>query len=289
MSFWALETNYGQNLGEMNLPNALATLAWEGRRRTFFSREFNALLDMMEHDGLTLTDAKGSWAGAMGQMQFMPTTTQRYGVDGDHDGKINLRRSLPDAFTSAANFLHELGWHEGELWGEEVSLPPPFDYSLADGQTLRPRREWLAMNIRLYPKIAPERVALSIDDEAKASLLLPSGANGPAFLLYHNYRVILGWNQSSFYGLAVGILSDAIAGRSGLVLLPPSDEQGLSRRQVQALQQFLIQQGNNDLGMDGIMGPATRQALRQWQNSHQKIADGYANQQKLQEWGVINP
>lgn len=274
VAFWGLETNYGGYLGTMPTLDSLATLACDPRRSGFFTAEFLTALELMERESLTTEQMQGSWAGAMGHTQFMPSTFRRYAVDGDGDGRIDLWGSEADALASGAHFLAELGWVPGLRWGREVRLPDGFDYARAGTGEWRSLGHWAQDGVR-----RADGSPLPVGD-IEAMLLVPAGAAGPAFLVYRNFQVIMGWNRSESYALSVGLLADRIAGSAGLVQAPPDDE-ALRLSEVEALQRALAEQGFDPGPVDGLWGPATRQALAAFESSTNRIADGYPDQDTL--------
>lgn len=273
IAFWGLETHYGSYTGNTPLLNALATLAYEGRRETFFTRELIAALKVLQNNHFPPSQLKGSWAGAMGQVQFMPSNYLRYGQDGDGDGKVDLWNSMADVFFSAGHFLQQLGWRKGENWGREVKLTSRFKaYAAADGHTLRPLSFWRKAGVTL-----PNGTALP-DAPIKAALYLPMGHNGPAFLLYPNFFVIKKWNNSHLYAVAVGRLADRIAGKPPLAHTPPAHPAPMPRSRLKAIQSHLNQAGYAAGKVDGIFGKQSQNALRQWQKDHGLPADGYPSE-----------
>ncbi|TVQ43991.1 MAG: lytic murein transglycosylase [Gammaproteobacteria bacterium] len=280
LALWAVETSFGRFFGDIPTFDALATLACDRRRSTFFAGELMAALQLVERGHVAPEDMLGSWAGAMGHVQFMPSVYLRHAVDGDGDGRADLWNSVPDALTSAANFLAALGWRPGWRWGREVRLPADFDYTLAGRGQRRPLAEWQRFGIRNAAG-GPLPVA-----DTTASLLVPSGHQGPAFLVYDNFHVLMRWNRSEFFALTVGILADRIAGAPPLVTAPPADALRLSRVQVTAMQQALNDAGFDAGSPDGIMGPATRGAIREFQHARGQIADGFPDAAVLEALGV---
>ncbi|MGB0694070.1 MAG: lytic murein transglycosylase [Rhodospirillaceae bacterium] len=273
VSFWGLETNFGGFMGDFSTIDALATLAWHGRRGAFFRAQLLDALRIIEDGHASRQSMTGSWAGAMGHVQFMPSTFRAYAVDGDGDGRINLWASLPDAFSSAASYLSAIGWKADENWGREVKLPKPgFDYGLSGLGTQMPLKEWAAKGVR-----AADGSPLPQVEGFPASLLLPSGANGPAFLVYENYRHILDWNRSLFYALAVGHLADRIAGAGGLLTPMPEGDRPLRTAEVMEIQQRLTALGFDVGTPDGKIGRKTREGLRAYQASRNVPADGHPN------------
>ena len=275
IAFWGLETNYGTYTGNLSLVRSLATLSHDLRRREFFTQQLLALLKLID-EGKIPADAKGSWAGAMGNVQFMPTNVATYGIDADQDGEIGLWDNTQDIFASAANFLQKIGWHRGERWGREVSIPQNFDYQLATLKNKKTVNEWQALGVRTAQGQDLPSSTL------KASLILPMGYNGPAFLAYRNFRAILRWNHSILYALSVGHLSDRLAGTSQLYAKPIT-EPSLSRADVMLIQTQLNKLGFDTGEPDGISGPKTRNATRQYQRANSLPIDGYVGYQLLQQ------
>ena len=270
MSFWGLETNYGGYKGKIPTIDALATLACEPRRKTFFTNELMTMLDIVQNQSLDVDTMKGSWAGAMGHTQFMPTTYAQYAIDGDGDGNIDLFNSERDALASAANFLHKLGWEPGYRWGREVTLPRDFDYSLADRKIKKPLSFWREQGVKtVYGH------ALS-DIDYPASVIVPSGYNGPIFLAYKNFHIIMRWNASQSYAIAVGKLAEQINNAPGLVASFPNT-QPILRDEAKALQRHLQALGYDVNGIDGVIGSGTRAAIRAFQLDNGMIADGFAH------------
>ena len=268
LAFWGLETNFGSYKGKMPVLDSLATLACDKRRSKYFTQEFLVAVKLMEREKLQKEDMIGSWAGAMGHTQFMPSAYTHYAIDGDGDGQINLWASEEDALSSAANFLASLGWERSFRWGREVQLPENFDYQESGYKNRKSLSEWNAQGVK-----KADGSALG-ENDTTAYVIVPAGHNGPAFIAYKNFRVIMRWNNSEFYAIAVGVLADRIAGASGIKATLP-DLPAYSRKDIIALQSKL-----NDLGFDvgkpdGIIGPATREGIRNYQISNNMIADGF--------------
>jgi membrane-bound lytic murein transglycosylase B len=277
VAFWGLETNYGGYLGNHLVPAALATLAFDPRRSGFFRAELLNALRIIDARHVAAADMKGSWAGAMGQVQFMPSTYLRHAVDGDGDGRKDLWASLPDALNSAANYLREIGWRSGELWGREVLLPEGFDWELARPGVKKRVDEWVALGILRADGDTPP------DSDMLGAIVLPQGHAGPAFLVYRNFEVIMGWNRSLKYALAVGHLSDRLLGLPPLQGGLDADNRPMSREQVLELQQLLAARGFDVGEPDGVAGPRTRQAIRAWQKTAGLPVDGYASPGGLEQ------
>lgn len=267
IAFWGLETNYGGYKGKMSTLDSLATLACDERRSKFFTNELFLALKLMDTEGLTREGMQGSWAGAMGHTQFMPTTYTNYAIDGDGNNKIDLWNSEQDALASAANFLWKLGWKPGERWGREVKLPKGFDYQLANKE-LKTISEWKSLNVTLG-----NGGALPASD-IESRLRVPAGHEGPAFLTYSNFRIIMRWNNSEFYAIAVGQLANQIAGGGGLYAQLP-DLPSFKITDIAKLQAKLNELGYDIGGADGIMGPATREGIRRFQAENGLVADGF--------------
>lgn len=270
VSFWALESNFGSATGGFSVVNALATLAFDPRRSDMFRQELLTALQIIDAGHIGAARMTGSWAGAMGQLQFMPSTFMHYAVDGDGDGRIDIWSSLPDVFYSAANFLSASGWHGDERWGREVRLPANFDFALSGTEVRKTVNAWRALGIT-----QPDGGALPVAT-LPASIVIPAGAEGPAFLVYNNFRTTMVWNRSIFYALAVGHLADRLAG-GGPIENMPDNEQVLTRNDVLELQEKLGAEGFYTGAIDGILGSGTRNAIRQYQQRSGLAMDGYAS------------
>ncbi len=267
-AFWGLETHYGTVQGSLNIPASLATLAWDGRRSAFFRGQLLDALRIIDAGHVAAADMNGSWAGAMGHMQFMPSTFRAYAVDADGDARIDLWGSLPDAMHSAANYLQRAGWRSGEPVAVEVVLPPGFDWRKARVAHRLPLADWAALGVRAASGTALPTVS------GRAAIILPQGWQGPAFMVFDNFDVVMQWNRSVNYALAVAQLGQQLAGGGG-VIAPPGEAGALSTAQVKALQLALNEMGF-DLGEpDGLLGPRTQSAIRRYQVTHALPADGY--------------
>ncbi|MEX2499388.1 MAG: lytic murein transglycosylase [Wenzhouxiangellaceae bacterium] len=280
VSFWGMETNFGSYLGSMPTLDSLATLACDPRRSEFFTDELITALKLLDREGLKPSAMRGSWAGAMGHTQFMPSSYMRHAVDGDGDGKVDLWGSEADALTSAANYLADLGWRRGERWGREVQLPDDFAFAETGLAHRAPLSRWREMGVR-----QANGQALPSADMA-GSVLVPMGHRGPAFLVYDNFEVIMKWNRSQAYAIAVGHLADRIAGGGRLVSELPPVESAPSRSQITGMQLRLIQHGFDPGEPDGVLGPATRAALREFQQARGLAADGYPDPTTVEVLGA---
>lgn len=276
VSFWGMETNFGRNFGNMPVPDTLATLACDTRRSEYFSGELMDALRIIDGGDITADRMQGSWAGAMGHVQFMPSVFLRYAVDGDGDGKRDLWGSVPDALASAGNFVRGIGWKAGQSWGQEVALPKGFSYDLAGRGQRLPVSEWYRLGV-----MAALGDALP-SGEIEASLVIPSGHAGPAFLVYDNFDVIMRWNRSEYFALSVGHLADRIAGGPALRQSPPENSPRLSREEVMQIQRDLNRLGFDAGPADGIFGPSTRNALSRFQSTAAMIADGHPDRKVIE-------
>ncbi len=279
VAFWGLETDYGRVLGDMPVFDSLATLACDTHRADYFAGEFVKALEIVDRGNVAPATMTGSWAGAMGNTQFMPSVYLQEAVDGDGDGRADIWGSVPDALASAANFLRSLNWTPGWRWGREVLLPEKFDYFRAGLDRSEPVSSWRMAGVRSVDgRLVP-------DLDAPAALLLPAGRRGPAFLVYPNFKTIMRWNRSELFALAVGRLADRIAGAGPLHSAPP-DEPGVARADIEKLQRKLNALGLESGEPDGIAGAATRRAVREWQHAHGLAADGYVDPELLHSLGI---
>ena len=272
VAVWGLESSFGQIMGDRSVIRSLATLAHEGRRPAFAKSQLIAALDILQHGDVAPERMRGSWAGAMGQTQFIPTTYNTHAVDFDGDGKRDIWNSSADALASAAHYLQASGWKQGQPWGFEVRLPEGFDYALADNEIRKPLAEWRRLGLRGLP---------SGQEEASASLLLPAGHRGPAFLIMDNFRAILRYNNSSAYALAIGLLAENFQGKGQVAGSWPRGELPLSRSERLELQERLVAQGFDPGTPDGIIGANTRKAIRGFQQRLGWPADGHPTQELL--------
>lgn len=206
VALWGIETNFGGNTGGFGVVPALATLAYDGRRSSFFRAELINALKILDAGHISHENMKGSWAGAMGQNQFMPSSFHAFAVDGNGDGKRDIWTSLPDVFASTANYLSKSGWKEDERWGREVKLPSGFPKHLIDLKTKHELSYWKSKGVTL-----PNGADIPVVAGMKASVVAPDGVGGPAYLAYDNYRVIMKWNKSTYFATSVGLLADSIA------------------------------------------------------------------------------
>nr|WP_246472982.1 lytic murein transglycosylase [Pelagibacterium limicola] len=275
LAIWGMETNYGSYMGGNNVIHALATLTYGQYRYAFFKNELLTALQILQAGHVAPSNMVGSWAGAMGHTQFMPSSFVTYAVDYNGNGKRDIWNSVPDALASAANYLKSHGWRDGETWGYEVDLPGNFDYGRAwdiDRQSLA---QWQAMGVRRtggreFPRPSDQ-----------GRIFMPSGAQGPIFLLTHNFDVIKRYNNSNNYALAVGHLADRILGVGGFARAFPSNETGLNKAMRTELQSLLNARGYNVGTPDGVIGPKTRSGIIAFQRANGLTPDGYPSSMLL--------
>jgi membrane-bound lytic murein transglycosylase B len=270
VAFWGLETNFGDYTGGFPVVDAVATLAHDRRRADFFRAELMHALSILDEGHIAKAQMKGSWAGAMGQLQFMPSTFAAYAIDADGDNRKDIWGSLPDVFGSAANYLNQVGWQGEQTWGREVTLPEGFDLDLATPSVKKGLAEWQALGVR-----RANGANLPIVAGMEGAILLPAGWQGPAFLVYENYRNILVWNRSAYYAIAVGHLADRLIGLPPFRAKPPANDRAMSRDEVLEMQRRLNALGFDAGKPDGMVGPATRAAVKGYQKAADLPADGY--------------
>jgi membrane-bound lytic murein transglycosylase B len=274
VSFWGLETFFGKNKGKMSVLNSLATLACDQRRSKFFTQELFNLFTLLDSKKVTKAQLQGSWAGAMGHMQFMPSAFMQYAVDGDNDGIVDIWQSEIDALTTAANYLHQIGWQQKEHWGREVRLPEDFDFRQVVFDKYYPLSHFKQLGVK---KIANSQLS---DDKIDTELFLPAGHQGPAFLLYPNFNVIMTWNLSKSYALSVGILANKLMGLEGVKAFSKDNKSTVySVNEMKGLQNKLILVGLYTGKPDGIWGPKSRNAIRSFQLKHKLVPDGFPNKE----------
>ena len=276
VAVWGVESNYGRNFGSRPLLTSLSTLSCFGRRQSFFRGEFFTTLRIIQEGHVAPDRLTGSWAGAFGHTQFMPSTFMRLAVDFDGDGRRDLVDSVPDALASTANFLKRAGWRSDLPWGFEVSLPRGMDVSGAGRRNKQPISAWAERGVRRIDG-APMPAAAT-----PAGLLLPAGKDGPAFLVTRNFDAVYSYNAAESYGLAIAHLSDRLRGGAPFATPWPTDDPGLSRAERRELQQLLIARGHDIGEADGMIGTRTREALKLEQAALGLAADGRAGQRMLQ-------
>ena len=275
IAVWGIESDFGDNFGDIATIDALATLAFEGRRAAWARGQLIDALKILRSGDIARAGMIGSWAGAMGQTQFLPSAYLAYAVDADGDGRRDIWGSMADVLASTANFLARSGWRAGEPWGTEVRLPAGFDVGRADEALRQPSVRWADEGVQAVDG-AP------LPEIAEASLLLPAGARGPAFLVGPNFRAIRRYNNSLSYALAVSLLAQRLDGGADVQAAWPRDLPALTRSQLLELQDALNTHGFDSGKPDGLLGPATRDALRRFQRSVGLQADGYPTLELLE-------
>ncbi len=271
VAVWGLESAYGAYRGDTPIIEALATLAFDGRRGRFFEEQLIAALKIVQAGDVAPRGMTGSWAGAMGHTQFIPTSYLAYAVDFTGDGKRDIWSDNPaDALASTAAYLKRFGWKKGQPWGVEVRLPRGFDFGQTGERIKRSPRDWAAMGVRAADGSV-------VPNHGRASILLPAGAQGAAFMIFDNFHVIERYNTADAYVIGVGHLSDRIAGRPPIQAKWPRGDRNLRFAEKKEMQQLLTKRGYNTQGVDGIIGPNTIQAIRRFQSSQGLIPDGYAS------------
>lgn len=281
VALWGVETNYGKVMGRRPLMRSLATTSCFGRRQSFFRGELVAALRILQDGDMPPEALRGSWAGAFGQTQFMPTTFQRLAVDVDGDGRRNIVDSVPDALGSAANYLSDAGWTSGEPWGYEVRLPAKYN-GPAGRRVRRDLATWTRLGLQ---PVNGEALA----GNGRAALLLPAGEDGPAFLVFRNFNAIHSYNPSESYALSIAHLSDRLRGAGPFQTPWPTDDPGLSRAERRELQRLLIRNGYDIGKADGIIGSRTRSAIEEFQGAAGLPVDGHPGQKVLRALRAATP
>ena len=284
VAFWGMETNFGQIFGNYQVVDALTTLSYDTRRPKFFREELYQALKIIDTWDIDYTKMEGSWAGAMGHFQFMPSTFNAYAIDYNGDGKIDIWHSFEDAVASAANYLQQAGWKKGEPWGMEVSLPWNFDYALTGRHIKKTAAFWKKIGVK------PVRGAkLPQDGESLWAVIVPEGKKGKAFLVGQNFDVIMKWNKSENYALAIGILADYIQSQNQWKAYEKTPAERLKSDDVMKIQAFLNKLGFGNLAEDGQLGSKTRMAIQKMQLKAKMPADGYPDYQLLNKINKYNP
>jgi len=276
VAVWGVESNFGRIQGTRELVRSLTTLVCANKRQAFFKGELLATLKIVQSGDIPLQGLVGSWAGAFGQTQFMPTTYQRIAVDFDGDGKRDIVNSVPDALGSTANYLKQSGWISGANWGYEVQLPAA--YAGASGRTARhPLSHFTQLGVK------PIKSGQAVPAETtQAALLLPAGANGPAFIVFRNFDAIYSYNAAESYALSIAHLADRLRGGGRFATPWPTDDAGISRAERREVQQRLVDRGYDIGEIDGMIGAKSRAAINEFQTSVGMKADGRAGQRVLQ-------
>jgi len=264
VSVWGVESNFGRNMGRTEIVPSLATLSCFGRRQPFFRGELFATLRILQSGDIPLERLKGSWAGAFGQTQFMPSTYERLAVDFDGDSRRDLIDSTADALASTANFLKRGGWRTGQPWGVEARIPSTLDISAEGRRTKRSLSEWHSRGVLSVDGRALTD-ALALPADTQAGLISPTGKEGPVFITLRNFDALYGYNAAESYALALAHLADRMQGAAGFITPWPTDDPPLSRQQRRDLQTLLLARGHAIGEVDGILGTLSRAAIRQEQ------------------------
>ena len=271
-AIWGLESAYGAIQGSHNIVDALATFAHDGRRQQFGENQLFAILDLISRGDLRADQLTGSWAGAMGMTQFIPSTMRDYAVDFDGNGNIDMRGSAADALGSAGHYLHRHGWRWGEPAMAEVSLPGGFDYTLAEG-VKRTVNDWTVLGVRPANGTRWSTEAGFLEGK----LIVPAGHEGPKFLTFKNFDVIKKYNNSTSYAMGITVLAESLRGQRAITTPWPRNDKQISFTQKKQMQARLTELGFDTKGVDGQIGPNSRRAIRNWQKSKGLIADGYVD------------
>ena len=275
VAVWGLETSFGAYRGSNDVIRSLATLAHDGRRSEFFEAQLMAALRILQAGDVPARAMRGSWAGAMGHTQFMPTSFLDHAVDFDGDGRRDIWGEDPtDALASAANYLARHGWQAGQPWGVEVALPDGFDYGQTGHRVRKAAGEWAAQGVR-------DVAGRAVPDHGPASIILPAGAQGAAFMVFENFRVIERYNPADAYVIGVGHLADRIAGAGPIRGGWPRGDRALAFSERKELQLRLTRAGFDTQGVDGRIGPNTEAAIRRFQTAQGLVPDGYASPRLL--------
>lgn len=279
VAVWGVESNFGDISGKYPLLQALGTLSCEGRRQSYFRGEFFTTMKLLQRGDVREEQLKGSWAGAFGHTQFMPSTYDELAVDFDGDGRRDLVSSIPDALASTANFLSKRGWQSGQPWGFEVKIPQGMSVSGEGRRNKKSLSSWINQGV-----VRADGSALvqgNLSQSSQAGLLAPAGPSGPVFLVFKNFDAIYSYNAAESYALAIAHLSDRLQGKGSFTATWPTDDPGTSRAERREIQQFLLSRGYDIGAVDGLIGDKTRQAIRQEQQRLGLSPTGRAGQQIL--------
>ena len=284
IAFWGMETNFGSNFGGYNVISSLTNLSYDKRRPTFFRNQLYEALKIIDTWNVDYTQMQGSWAGAMGHFQFMPSTFNAYAVDFDGDNKIDIWHSFVDASASAANYLSSIGWQRQIPWGMEVSLPWNFDFAQTGRNKVKNIKEWQRLGVR-----TKNNQKLNLDKGLNAALITPEGKKGRAYLVFDNFNKIMHWNRSENYALAIGILSDNIISNKPWRAQYENPALRLRTDDILQIQSFINKIFGDKLDEDGLLGTGTREAIKKVQQKANLPADGYPDYRLLQKIKNYNP
>ncbi len=284
VAFWGIETNFGSNFGGFNTIAALTMLSYDTRRPKFFRAQLYEALKIIDTWNIDYTRMQGSWAGAMGHFQFMPSTFNAYAVDFNHDGQIDIWHSFEDAAASAANYLSSIGWQRSHPWGMEVSLPWDFDFSQTGRGKVKTIKEWRKQGVK-----TKDNREIKLDKKLAAAIIIPEGKKGSAYLVLNNFNKIMQWNRSENYALAVGLLADYVVSDRPWQAAYQNPATRLRTDDIIFIQSFINKLGWGKLDEDGQLGSQTREAVKQVQKAAKLPADGYPDYQLLQKINRYNP
>jgi len=284
IAFWGIETNFVETFGGFEVIDALTALAYDKRRRQFFTEELYHALKIIDTYHFEPEQMQGSWAGAMGHFQFMPSTLNAYGVDYDNDGRIDIWHSFKDAAASAANYLSAIGWRRGEPWGAEVTVPWDFDYSLSGRHTTKTIAEWKELGVK-----AKNGHELAFADDLKAALIMPEGRRGHIYLILPNFYRIMEWNRSENYALAVSTLADYIKNNHKYHAFSNDTHTHIKTKDIEKIQAFINKLELGKVKEDGQLGSTTKEAVKVLQKKAGLPADGYPDNRLLQKIDAYNP
>ena len=283
VAFWGVETNFGTNFGGHNVIDALTEMSYDKRRPKFFRKELYNALKIIDDWDVDFTKMQGSWAGAMGHFQFMPSTFNAYAVDFNEDGKIDIWSDFEDAAGSAANYLTTIGWNKQIPWGMQVKLPWNFDYSLTGRNKNLSVEFWNKAGVRT---IGGKKISLAKD--LKVSIITPEGKNGRAYLITDNFYKIMHWNRSENYALAIGVFADYIKSGKKWQKIPDLGSEKIKISDVLKIQSFINKMGWSKLDEDGQLGTNTKKAIQQVQKKAKLTQDGYPDYQLLRKINNYN-
>lgn len=286
VAVWGVESNFGTNLGKYSLIQSLSTLSCEGRRQNYFKGEFFATLRILQSGDLTENQLRGSWAGAFGQTQFMPSTYEKLAVDFDGDGRRDLVSNKADALASTANYLKQAGWQKGLPWGFEVNVPSNFIFDNESRRNKKPLSEWFTRGVTRAK--GGSLIQGNLSNSTPAGLFMPAGKEGPKFLVFSNFDAIYRYNAAESYALAIAYLSDQISGGYKIVAAWPTDDPGVSRNERIEIQRYLISKGYDIGAADGLLGVKTREAISKEQEKMGLKVTGHAGQIFLNKIRSLN-
>lgn len=278
MAFWGIETNYGMNKGGFSAIEALTILSYDKRRAKFFREELYNALKIIDDGHIDFSEMEGSWAGALGHFQFMPSTFKNYAIDSNDDDKIDIWNDFEDALFSAANYLSSMGWQTEETWGAPINLGLEFDYSQTGRNKIKTVKEWKKLGAKIN----------GFADDTEAAIIIPEGYRGQAYLILQNFRIIMQWNRSENYALAVGILADKIKNNELSEIKINDQLYQLTKQEVLEIQKFINKRKIAKITEDGTLGSQTKKAVQKLQQKFKLPADGYPNYRLLKNINNFN-